>query len=129
MSKTCKDQLPVNYNFWCKTEFEKSDTFTFVWSISDFASRTENVIECNDFYIKGPAGASYWSAKVYPNGMKEEEIGYVSVIFSNEETPFPIVSPFPDDEVEYEVFEVQVDCVLSSLDVNNIKNKLGEFNT
>jgi len=129
MSKTCKDQLPVNYNFWCKTEFEKSDTFTFVWSISDFASRTENVIECNDFYIKGPGGASYWSAKVYPNGMKEEEIGYVSVIFSNEETPFPIVSPFPDDEVEYEVFEVQVDCVLSSLDVNNIKNKLGEFNT
>ena len=128
MSNPCLGQFPVSHDFWCKTEFEKSDTFTFVWSISDFASRTENVLESSEFDIKGPCETVTWAAKVYPNGMNEEENGFVSVVLFNDQPP-KVVSDFGYMDCEIEEFEVHIKCVLSSLDVNNIKQKLGEFYT
>ena len=51
MSKFCHGDLPISYDTWCQTKFEKSDTFTFVCSISDFASRSERSIKSSDFVI------------------------------------------------------------------------------
>ena len=122
MSSTRMEKLPtsISYDFWCKTDFEKRDTFTLVWSISDFASRTDNVIESSNFDINGPREDETWAVKVYPFGRDVEENGYVYVILFNKSY---------SDLHELEDFDVHVECVLSFLDVNNMKQKLVEFTT
>jgi len=118
MSKFCQGDLPISYDAWCQTKFEKSDTFTFVWTISDFASRSERNIKSNDFTIRGPGDkVTYLLAKVYPNGRDEEDNGFVSVFLCNEEHP-----------CEYEeIPKTHIECCLSSLDLDNKKLRLGDF--
>jgi len=118
MYKEIQGLLPISYDVWCKTYFEKSDKFTFVWAMPEFASRTENVVNAymtNSKILNVRQGYfnNYLVARVYPNGQSLEEKGYVSVFINNED--------------EYQFQGVYVKCVLSSLDISNKKHKLGEF--
>ena len=73
-------------------EVMESDTFIFTWNISNFISRTEEMVngtylKSRNFTIKGPGNKSTnMHVNLYPNGYDSESKDYVSVfLFNNDD--------------------------------------------
>jgi len=125
MRKEDREQLSFSYDVWCKTGFEMSEKFTFVWTMPDFALRTKDAVngymtKSINLKLERPANSANilsplsLVARVYPNGLSLEEKGYVSVVLCNE-----------DDW--WQQNGVHVKCTLYLLDVFNKKQRVGEF--
>jgi len=83
MEYSDKNGHAYKYNAWCKTDTIKGETFTFLWSISDFSSRTEEngeVLNSEEFTIKGPDNKiTKWRGQIYPRGSSQDFIDNCSV--------------------------------------------------
>jgi len=116
MDNSDKNCLPYNSDALCKTDFIKSEKYTFMWSISDFSKRPEKcgeLITSEEFSLKGPDDKiTKWFAEVYPRGIKEGCVDFVSVYLTKQTV----------------LEEVDAHCVLYSLGVNGVKEKIVELN-
>jgi len=110
MENSDRNELPYKYDAWCKTGFMKSENYTFVWSISDFSSRSESngyLLTSEEFAIKGPDDKiSRWRVELYPKGRDYSD--HIA-LFLRKQTA---------EE------EVNAQYVLYSLDANKVKQKI-----
>ena len=110
MENSDRNELPYKYDAWCKTGFMKGENYTFVWSISDFSSRSESngeLLTSEEFAIKGPDNKiSRWRVELYPKGRDYSD--HIA-LFLRKQTA---------EE------EVNAQYVLYSLDANKVKQKI-----
>jgi len=106
---------PVHYDAWCKTDILASETFTYVWTISNFSSMTEQTgeyLNSEEFTINGPGNKiTTWYGQVSPRGQKEEYKNFVSVFLCINENGTE---------------DVFAKCFVSFLDKNDSKQELFE---
>jgi len=112
MDKNC---LPYKYDALCKTDIIESDKYTFVWRISKFSSRTEKtgeVLNSEEFTVMGPDDKiTTWYVQLNPRGRNEDSKDQISVFLRKAK---------PEENVD-------ANLVLSSLDADNVKQKIKEL--
>ena len=101
-------------------EVMESDTFMFTWNISNFISRTEEMVngtylKSRNFTIKGPGNKSTnMHVNMYPNGYDSESKDYVSVfLFNNDDAGDVFVScvfSVDTQKSQFDCHEIKANC-------------------
>ena len=79
---------PVDSNGWCYTEAEEDVVYDYAWTIEKFSRaaakyKTGKTMYSDQFSVVVHGRPTKWRLKMYPNGRKEVDKGYVTLFLKD----------------------------------------------
>jgi len=80
------EKPPVTYSSWSLTEDEPAIKYEHVWTVTNFDKKMKTGGKLNSGYFRNPSSKIHtnWYMTMYPNGVSENDKGYVSLYLHRE---------------------------------------------